>query len=178
MSESALLRAVRDQLRASPASYTTAQCDIELDFDIIPSSVGDLYVMVLSGGYQTHPNHATSGGVIDEVYSIDVAVVKRAPKVPRDRRRDMLFPALNSLRTEIKKIVLQIDFKYAVTTAANVIILADDSSSEGFTEPLKLESVGRVQDCPAEWFKAMPGEQVAGVMRVIHFGGARRVTTR
>lgn len=90
----------------------------------------------------------------------------------------MLFPALNSLHTEIKKIILQIDFKYAVNTAANVIILADDSSSEGFIEPLRVDSVGMARAVPGEWFAGIPGEPNAGLMRTIRFHGARRVTTR
>ena len=178
MSESALLRAVRDQLRASPVSYTNAQCEIELDTDELPAAVGDKYIAVLPAGWVEGPEHR-SGGVKDYIYSIDVAVILRSTRLPRDRKRDTLYATLSGLNYEINRISNQIDFKYAVNTAANVIILADESSSEGFIEPLGVASVdAKPTPVPSEWFAGVAGEPQAGLMRVIHFHGARRIVTR
>ena len=178
MSETALLLAVRDKLRE--AGYRPDQCDIEISVDVIPPSVGDLYLMVIPGGYHATDTHNTSGGVVDEVYEVDVAIIMRETSSPRDRSRKMLIDMLGSFNAEIKKIKGAIDFQYEVLNAANAIIaLEDDSGGQGFEVPLRFVSVDpRPTPVPGEWFAGNKQEPRAGLMRVVHFGGAQRRQVR
>ena len=91
MSESALLRAVVVQIRLhnTSATYQARQVEVEYD-ELAPATVGDLYIMVIPAGVEAGPAHNSSGGVIDKFYGVDVAMVLRAPKKPRDRRREYL----------------------------------------------------------------------------------------
>jgi hypothetical protein len=134
--------------------------------------------MVLSGGTEAGPSHATNEGAIDKLYHVDVVVAMRAPKVPRDRQRDMFVALTSSFETHQLAIEGQIDFKNAVMTAANAFILAETSSTEGFIETIKFASTGPFQAAPASLFLGTTGEERAAVIRRIHYRGARRVWTR
>lgn len=174
--ETALLQAVRNRLR-SENGYSDEQCEIEFD-ELAPGTVGDLYVVVLPGGWQPGPRHKTSGGVNDLVYGLDVTVIKRIRHVPRDRTRDVFLNNLDNLNDEIDAIYNAIDFVYAVNDAANTIITNDNGSTEGFVEPLKFQSVERrPRQVNPELFAAQ-GTQAAGLARTISFHGARRITTK
>lgn len=180
VAEKALLLAVRDRLRRSlgdgGAGLTPEQCDVEAD-EMAPATVGDLYVAVCPGGWTYGPNHHSSGGVRDVVYGANLAVIKRIKDVPRDRTRDVFLNNLDSLDAEVDKIVESIDWKYEVTVAANDTISKEAGSSEGFIHPLYLAGqVGPPRWCEAEMFAAA-GSVKAGLMRIIPFHGARRITT-
>ena len=71
-----------------------------------------------------------------------------------------------------------IDFSYVTMNAANVIIQANESSSEGFVEPLRFTSMGPVRTIGGEFFKGGGAESVAGLIRRMSFGGARRMVVR
>ena len=185
MSESALLRAVVTEIRAhnSSATYLARQVEIEID-ELAPATVGDLYIMVIPAGVEAGPDHSTSGGVIDRLHNVDVAIVLRAPKKPRDRRREYLtdFRGTTSIGSHFARhwlnIGQQVDFNYNVTTAANVLILAESGSADEFTEPLRFASLGPIRDAPAQVFAGMPGEPTAAFIRTIHYRGARRIENR
>lgn len=184
MSESALLRAVVTEIRAhnSSATYLARQVEVEID-EFAPATVGDLYIMVIPAGVEAGPTHNTSGGVIDRLYGVDVAIVLRAPKKPRDRRREYLtdFRGTTSVGARFAQHELnieeQIDFQNIVMTTANALILAETTSAEGFTETLKFAGVGPIREAPAEVFAGMPGESAAALIRTIRFRGARRMET-
>ena len=165
MSESALLRAVVTEIRAhnSSATYLARQVEVEID-ERAPATVGDLYIMVIPAGVEAGPTHSTSGGVIDRVYSVDVAIALRAPKKPRDRRREWLtdFRGTTSIGARFAghELIInqQIDFQNLVMTTANALILAESLSTEGFIETLKFAGIGPIRPAPAEVFEGMPGE--------------------
>ena len=184
MSESALLRAVVSEIRAhnSSATYLARQVEVEFD-ELAPATVGDLYIMVIPAGVEAGPTHSTGSVVIDRVYAVDVAIVLRAPKKPRDRRREYLtdFRGTTSIGSQFAghelNINEQIDSQNLVMTAANALILAESLSTEGFIEPLKFAGVGPIREAPAEVFAGMPGESAAALIRTIRFRGARRMET-
>jgi len=176
MSESALARAVRDQIRLNSA-YNDRDVDVELD-EVVPPVKGELYIIVIPAGIEAGPTHESSGCVIDELFSIDIVVIRRSPRVPSDRERKLFIAITRSFEVDRRNILSAVDFSYSVLTAANAYILAEESSSEGFIEPLKQASVGRFRTATAETFRAAPGETNAGVARTISYRGARRIQTR
>ena len=185
MSESALLRAVVTEIRAhnSSATYLARQVEVEFD-ELAPATVGDLYIMVIPAGVEPGPAHNSSGGVIDKLYGVDVAMVLRAPKKPRDRRREYLtdFRGTTGIGAHFARhefnINLQIDFNYDVLGTANALILAESASTDGFMEPLKFAGLGPIRLAPAEVFAGVPGESAAALIRTIRYRGARRIENR
>lgn len=176
MSESALVRAVRDRIRAH-SDFADHQVRVELD-EFAPPVTGNLYVMVLSAGEEAGPRHNPNQGASDKLYHVDVTVCLRATHRPRDRQREMFVGLTKSFETYKVAIENQIDFRYEVNDAADAYILAETGSSEGFIEPLKFASVSPFRRAPASLFLAAEGETVAAVLRPIHFRGARRIVTR
>lgn len=185
MSESALLRAVVTEIRAHniSATYLARQVEVEID-ELAPATVGDLYIMVIPAGVEPGPAHNSSGGVIDKLYGVDVAIALRAPKKPRDRRREYLTDfrgtagvGAHFARHELN-INLQIDFNYDVLGTANAFILAESGSADGFMEPLKFAGLGPIREAPAEVFAGVPGEPAAALIRTIRYRGARRIENR
>lgn len=179
-SEQALLKGVLARLLAAEnnggAGLKESECSIEIG-DMAPAVNGDLFVAVAPGGWRPGPRHNTSGGVNDLLFSVRLFVAKRIGNVARDR----YFNTLEALNTAIDKIFPTIDFNYTVLTAANAL-LADDPvapSSEGFVEPLRLiGDVSAPQIVGAEYFGGRVETQNAGLMRMVPFGLARRITTK
>src|SRR3972149_673131 len=97
MSESALLRAVRDRIRLH-ADFENRQVEVELDEHVPPTS-GDLYVLVVSAGVEPGPSHVTNAGAIDKLYNVDATSAMRAPRVPSDRRRSLFIGLSETLET-------------------------------------------------------------------------------
>lgn len=181
VAEKALLLAVRDRLRTAiadgGAGYTDQECQVEMN-EMVPAIAGQTYVIVTSGGWQTGPRHRTSGGIADLIYGVDVIIVKRATHVPRDRWRDVFVQNLDSLTTEIDKIFQAIDWQYDVINAANATISKETGSTEGFIRPLIFASIDRrPREAPAALFAATGG-QTAGLVRLMSFHGAQRITSK
>lgn len=174
-SETAMLEAVRNHLRTQ-LNLADHECQIEFD-DMAPATVGDLYVVVLPGGVSDGPAHR-GGHVIDELVDVDITVVKRATAKPRDLHREVYLRNLTSLNDIIQQVRDAVDFSYTVNDAANVIILRDSLSSEGFVEPLKYAGIDkRPQRVGGDYFAATT-EPAAGLKRTVYFRGARRIQSR
>lgn len=173
--EQALLLAVRDRLRAQ-CSYSDDECNVEFDEEV-PAVAGNRYILVLPGGVRAGEHHATSGGVTDVVYGVDVVVIARVRHVPRDRTRNAFFTQYGSIQAEIDKIIAQVDWSYAINDAASAKIEDDNGSTYQFVEPLKFESLERRPRLVSGDMFAGTGER-AGLARTISFGGARRLTVR
>ena len=175
MSESALLRAVRDQIQAH-ASFDARQVTIEPD-EQFPAVAADVHIGVMFGGVTAGPTHGTNHGASDLLYGIDIAIAMRSPKKPMDRRFDLWVDTTTSFETIQVDIDSKVDFQYAVNVAADVLILAETSSSDGFIEPLKLASVGPIRNAPPEVY-AGTGGGTAALIRTLQYRGARRIVTR
>lgn len=179
--EKNLLLALRTRLQTAivsgGAGLTTDQANVEPE-EMAPATVGDFYVALTPTGSTEGPYHGTSGGIQDLIYGVSAAVIKRIGAIPRDRLRDVFIANVAALNALVDKVVVAIDWKYEVTNAANVLILAETGSAEGFIHPLVLSGpIGKPRWCPAEMFAGKNDETKAGLMRVIPFGGARRITT-
>lgn len=180
--EKCLLIAMRDRLRLPEADggagYTPEQCDIELD-EMAPAVAGDVYVVVIAGGWTPGPVHNTSGGVNDLIYSASVVVIRRIGNFARDRRRNIFLGNFGNLTDEMDKVYTAIDWSQSLLTAANQLVLNEVGSSEPFCTPLRFAGMDpRPRPAPAEIFGAAAGKQPAGMMRAIHFHGCRRITTK
>ena len=172
MSETALLDAVRRRI-VTECGYSENQCEVELDPNTVPALVGDLYVLVHPSGWSAGPNNETSGGVLDELYSIGVTVIKRCTAIPRDRRRSVLLDNLKGLNVHVRRIIAAVQFNYAINNLANENV----GNHEGFVEALKFRAVTEPREVDAAVFAAQAGAQPVGIGRTIIFGGARRIQT-
>lgn len=186
--ETALMIGARTVLRMPlnerGGGFDPKQCEIEAD-EMAPATVGDLYVVVMPGGYRPGPRHNTSGGVWDLIYGIDVLVIKRVSHVPRDRTRNVMIGSgylgnLDSLNEEVDRVINALDFDltYLVNRTANGLIEKETGSTQGFVEPLKFTGVDkRPKPATPELFGGT-GQGKAGLVRGVYFHGARRITTR
>jgi hypothetical protein len=175
--EKSLLIAVRDRLREQ-CGYSDRQCEVEYD-EIVPAVGGDMYIVVAGGGWRPGPRHNTSGQVNDLIYAVDVCVVKRITSVPRDRRTAVYLRNLSALTEEVDKIYLALDWDYTtIMERANRIILEETGSVEGFINPLRFMGISRRPEIVGGDMFGSTQEPNAGLMRVINFGGARRVSSK
>lgn len=173
MSESALLRAVRDRIRAH-ADYENNHCNVEID-ERAPSVAPDLYIIVWHGGVNAGPVHFDSDGDLDTVYGVNVSIAIRSTRIPRDRTRDTYIGLVGSFEVHQRNINAQIDKKIEVITAANVYITAEEpAGQQGFGIPLKFSAAGPIREAPAEIFAGFPGETAAALIRTLEYRGARR----
>lgn len=187
MSESALVRSVRDRIRAHEAdpgppivlTYLNRQVEVEFD-EQAPATAADLFVIVTFGGVEPGPTHNTAGGVIDKLYGVDVTIAIRSPGKPRDRQRELWISLASSFEVHQRNIEAQIDFDYQTLTDANVFITAETPppKDDPFIEPLKFAGAGPIRQAPAEVFAGFPGEPTAALIRTIRFRGARRIENR
>jgi len=177
MSEEALLMSVRDHIREL-AGYGPDECDVQMD-EFVPNGIGDSYVAVLPGDLNAGPRHDSSGGVIDEIYSVRVLVIQRAAAIPADRLGNHWLTNVGGIAERCRRIRQVIDFNYSVTTMAKTFITG---STEGFNHPLVWRSTGRTEPADSEIFNTakynVKTHQAGGVKRMIEFGGCRRTTTR
>lgn len=184
--EKNLLLATRNRLRlpiiaAAPstggAGFSEEECEVEYD-EMTPATAGKLYCAVMPGGWKPGPRHNTSGGVNDLLYGVDILIAVRIGNVPRDRLRNVFINNLGALDEELDKIFPVVDFNEKLRVDANTLITIENGSTEGFSENLRF--VGTDQKprlAPAEMFGSANNPS-AGLMRVLHFHGARRITVK
>lgn len=177
MSESALLRAVRDRIRAH-ASYEDRQVQVEID-ERAPATAHDIFIIVWPTSYTAGPLHEDNEGDVDRIYGVNVSVCLRSPKVPRDRQGDLLTGLTGSFTVHHRNIDAQIDKQNAVMTAANVFISAEEGAgNQGFSIPLKFSTAGSIREAPAEIFAANASTTPAALIRTLEYRGARRNEVR
>ena len=172
MSEIALLTAVRNSIR-DLSDFSDREVEIEFD-ERAMQGIATKYVAVMPGGVTPGPYHNSSGGVSDKLYGVDVLVVKRGVSKPRDRARDLFLQNSIGLGDLIDAIETGVDFDYTVMNAANAII----GGSEGFIEPLVFAGLGRIATVDSSVFAGVPGENQAGLKRILMLRRARRIKTR
>ncbi len=178
-SQSALLLAVQDRLRTA-LGYTATQCAVEYD-ELPPAIASHFYVSIIPGPVTPGPHNQKSGGVLDEIVEFAVAVVNRAPRLPRDRSRGLMLDEITGLNTIHKLIRAEIHFDYDLINAAS--LYCDETSSlsgpfrQGFSEPAKFAGLSTPAMVGAEYFAGHHGEERAGLKRIARYSGARRIQT-
>lgn len=172
--ETALLLGVRDRIREA-CGYSEAQCECEFD-EMAPASVGDVYVVVMPGGWQPGPRN-NGGGILDELIDVEVEVILRSGQFPKDRSRGLFMDTLTGLNTRLQQInTLAGHLNYAVLDLAKLHLV---DSTQGFVEPLKFGGIERKpREVPPEIFSATAGSQPAGLARRLTLVGARRIQNR
>jgi len=133
VSLSALLQAVRDQLRKE-VPLKVSECDIQPDGQP-PPGIGRQYVAVHPTGWENDIPQMSRG--LSELYAISVTLTMRAPESPRDRIMSELYlKALKGMESIIRRIIIKIHDNYTVLISANKLIDGDDK----IVEPLRWAS--------------------------------------
>lgn len=162
--EVALLLAVRDILRAK-GGYSESECDCEYDEEPSITTLGDVYLAVVPAGWAPGPDNNACGGVLDELVSVDVACIVRGTQFPTDRLRNLFMNQLSGLNRHVRKVLTAVgNFQYEINNLANASL-----NDQGFVEPLRFGSVD------ARYFGGREGDKNAGMVRVVHLVGARRL---
>ncbi len=176
--ETALLTAVRNRLRSQLSSAAEDHLiQIEPD-EQIPAYAGNFFIAVIPGGVTPGRYHTTSGTVFDHLVAVNVFVAIRSRKAPRDRQRDLFIKNTASLNAWFAEINDALDFNYDTLTSANTLINTEESSTEGFIEPLRLvgaDSQPRI--IGAQSFGGQSDTR-SGIGRTLRYGGARRLKSR
>lgn len=169
--EVALLLAVRDILREK-GGYAESECDCEYDEEPSIVTVGDVYLAVVPAGWSSGPDNGTCGGILDEVVSVDVACIVRGAQFPADTRRSLFMEQLSGLNRHVRKVVTTVgNFQYELHNLANQSL-----NQYGFVEPLRFGSMeSKPREVDARYFGGREGEKHAGMVRVVHLVGARRI---
>lgn len=169
MSEAALLKATRDHLIAR-CGLREDQCTVEFD-EMLPAVAGHPYnVLVIPSSATEGPTNARSGGVLDGIYSLSVAVVWKIGNVPRDRQRDVFLYRTENMSKAIREIIDAIHFDYELTNRANAEI---NERGGSFVVPLRWVGIDVPRVVDGSMFDGR-GDQVA-IARRVNFGGARCV---
>lgn len=172
--ETALLLAVRDQIREA-CNYAPKECEVEFD-EMAPATVGEVYVAVIPASWQTGDAGRTSGGVRDEVFGVEVVVIARATRLPRDRSRSLFIDSLIGINSRCSAIIDAIHADNAVMQRANVLLT---EGGDQFCKPLFFESCdGKPHEANGQLFASNRNEQAAGMVRAVRFSGARRTRVR
>lgn len=177
VTEAALILAVRDKLRDNMGG-TWKDREITEDRDELAAAItGDKHIAVWPGGVRPGPFHGSSGTVRDQIVSVNVSLIQRAPRVPKDRDQELYLAYTNSMAATIWQIMEHIDWEYDVLNTANTTITAQEGGSPcGFNHPLVWTSMDNMpRQVTAEFFDGKKGGELrAGLVKRITFGDARR----
>lgn len=177
--EIALITAVRAALRTGmPLVFTNLEDgDIDIEYDeMAHAAKGDYYVVVTPGGITPGPHNLW---VDDHYVAVNITIILRAPKVPRDRQRDMFLIGASSIANIATTVDDLVGDSYAINDAANALILAEESSSEGFIEPLRFQGMDpKPTPASGSIFASNSKNQVAALKRTYRYGKARRLKTK
>lgn len=181
--ESALMLAVRDQLREKvPLDHD--ECEIEFA-DMAPASAGQLYVAVKCVSHTPGDSYeGTHGDTDDEIIDIDTVIALRVSHVGRDRLREKymctsnLFATratINALAERIRKVLVPPRSRYWELMERADLLLHEVSTGQKWEQRLRWKGHApnvRVTD-PGFWGET-PGKSPVGLLRAVHFGGAQR----
>ena len=171
--ESKLLEAVRDRIR-SQTSLRDAQVEMEYD-ELPPAGADDVFVAVMPGtvlrGDPEYGGHA----VISKRYGVEVAIIFKIGRRPRDRRRNLYQSNADSVNAVAELIEDVIDANYDLLTVANTALSA--AVGEGFIEPLTFAGYSPLRTVGAEYFTDS-GDAAHGLVRKISFAGAHYLEVR
>ncbi len=170
-SEVALLLAVRDILRAK-GGYAEEECECEYDEEPTPTTIGDVYLAVVPAGWAPGPDNDKCGGILDEVFSVDVACIVRAGQFSSDRKRTLFMDNLIGLNRHVRKVLTTVgNFQYELHNLAN-----ESLNTYPFVEPLRFGSMeAKPRPVDSQYFGGRDGDDNAGLVRTVHLVGARRI---
>lgn len=181
MSQLAILKAVRDQLRlpvnGGGLGYAAPQCEVQFNGQP-PPNCGEVFVAVHPGGWRAEEVEGLA-----EEFGVAVTVTVRVGKAPLDRMgpNALVGPTGEALtqRLEAIRALLHMDKgAYPVLALANATI---GSGANGFVEPLRFLDGGTPQECGPDWFSTdwdgggrLPP---VGIAQTLTFGRAKRYQT-
>lgn len=161
-----------------------------------PPVFGQWYISI--GQENSRRGPSQSGDIIDEVYTVQIAVTCKTAYVPYDRLGwesnapvsdqppiaatsppAMPAPTQPAITDIANKVLALLNERYAVINNANLYVPGFNDSTDGFIEPFHQVSVGNVSDKPPSWIMSeqkggRPGELS---YLVITATGARRIRT-
>ncbi len=156
MSMEALLLAVCDHLRTQ-LSLSEEACGVQPD-GTPPPSAGEAYYAVHATGVQQLSDYAQR---LEEVCGFSVTITRRGPYAPLDQDgSEIVAKRKLGLYALARRVRAKVHGSWAVLTAANVIITADEGSeANGFVEPPLLSSVSAPRPQGGGWFGAQAEPQ-------------------
>lgn len=179
MSRRAIVRAVRDTLRATPPGglgYTYKECELSQPGGQPPPRAGKWFLAVWAGGSR---NHAGNRYVLDREYDVVVTVTMRVNE-PFDRIYELLDKPTTGFYDRVDAVIRLIhkdNYNFNVSNRANTIIGDPGNSDEpvGFRVPLAFLDESAPRFVGSDWFHADPNKPELGVATDIKFGRARRL---
>ena len=169
MSEEALLFGTRDYLRRA-LSLTDEQCGVQIE-GRPPAVFGDVFVGVAPAEWRSD---GLQEQILDETFGIEVHCLRRASVAPRSKQADkIVYGTLGSLNSLIRQVMLAIHMNYELLNVVNAEITGTQPK---FFQPLRWRSTDRPQIRDGSQWNAQP-DQLAGLARTVHFGGAQRYQT-
>lgn len=172
-SESALLIAVRDQIREL-LDYLEDECEVEYT-ELTPAAVGQVYVAITGGGLVPGPAHAPSEGTVDQIFSINVTVIVRAENTPRDRQRKLYLGTAKALNLRLELIRAIIDQQWSVVDRANTLLTEAGDTAQGFLHWLVWEGGDPKPRAVGNEVFGSAVETTVGLARTFRFGKAQRM---
>lgn len=184
VSRRALVLAVRDQLRTDfPTEFTNDswkndEIQEEMKETAHPTT-GDKYVCVWPGSLVPGPYMFGDGKIDDYLCSVNVSVIVRIPKWPKDRQREAYLKFSESLDSYVNQVEESINGSYTVMNAANTYITANEVGTQsGFHHPLIFASKDLEPRIYGGQFFESRGEKFAALAHRITFDSARRTEVR
>lgn len=180
VAETCLLLAVRNALRTG-LSLRDSQCDIEMDRQI-PASAEDEYFAVVAAGSMPGQRHSSSGQVWDYNFAVSVTMYQKATSVARDRRRNIFIDKLLGMNAKLDAAILLIDYSYAITAAAKVLLVGTTAANGEYPEPFRSftpdPSPRPYYQEPGDVAHMQGGDPIVGVARSVTFRQARFMMVR
>lgn len=172
MSTRALLKAVETRLRS-------AACLSDPDGKVVgvqpdgrpPAKAGQWYYAVHGAGVSQDDQNSLSH---DRRHAVTVTITRRVAEIPRDRRGERLTVA-DELLDLAEQVGDWLHMDYRSMNAANALIPGIDTTTNGFVEPLKLQSITPVQEVGSEWVRGEDADGSDVFTVAVYLGGALRV---
>lgn len=171
MAMEALILACEAQLQ-SQFAWTDRQCAAQL-LQEPPPFVGQFFAAVVPGQVTQLDDNPLS---LDETYGVVVAITHKLAYAPQDRRaRQALLRADDGPVRLGDRVGAFLHGSYGVLNAANALIPGFNADTNGFVEPLRLQSI-QYQPVDSGWLGSAGGDDDKPVYLItVVLGGARRV---
>ncbi|MCC7422539.1 MAG: hypothetical protein IT428_19845 [Planctomycetaceae bacterium] len=181
MSQSALMRGVRDRLR-TVLSLGQDECDVQRGPRPTPRA-GPVFLSVHPGEWRSHRDFVPGGSYYsDHVHGVRITISLKTAQIPRDRWGEEFAAAAQdailALEWLSEQVCLAVEGNIALINAANAYITGD--ASKFVSGELLTFVFGTVpEDQMPEWWGAVVPPNITpqpqGLSRTMTFFGARRI---
>lgn len=142
-----------------------------------PAFSGELYIAVHPGEFSNAPDDDAGETALNETYSVEVTISRRAGFLPQDRVGAQVITLASTglyARAEAIRVGLHMQYDYIIGAGANTANTLIGASENGFIKPLKFRRCSRPLRKGPDWFGAEKSS-AGGKALVLSFDGAHRV---